>query len=37
MDGLKLTEGGPALALDPHDETLVGDVTDLLAPRELPF
>ena len=37
MNRLDLGEGGPALALDPHDETLVGDVTDRLVARELPF
>ncbi len=37
MDRLKLTEGGPALAIDPCDETLVGDVTDRFVPREMAF
>ena len=37
MDRLNLTEGAPALAVDPYDETLVGDVTDRFAPREMAF
>ena len=37
MDGLDLAEGGPALAIDPYDETLVGDVTGRFAPREMAF
>ena len=37
MDGLDLTEGGPALAIDPYDDTLVGDVTDRFAAREIAF
>ncbi len=37
MDGLDLTEGAPALAVDPYDETLVGDVTDRFVPREMAF
>ena len=37
MDGLTLTEGSPTLAIDPYDASLVGDVTDRFAPREMPF
>jgi penicillin V acylase-like amidase (Ntn superfamily) len=37
MDRLNLTEGAPALAVDPYDETLVGDVTDRFVPREMAF
>jgi choloylglycine hydrolase len=37
MDGLDLSEGAPVVAVDPYDETLVGDVTLRLVPRELPF
>ena len=35
MDKLKL-DGGP-IAVDPYDESLVGDVTDRFAPHELAF
>lgn len=35
MDRLTL-DNGP-VAIDPYDETLVGDVTDRFAPREMPF
>ncbi|MCB1265329.1 MAG: linear amide C-N hydrolase [Mycobacterium sp.] len=37
MDRLDLAEGSPTLAVDPYDETLVGDVTDRFVPREMPF
>lgn len=37
MDRLDLAEGGPALAIDPYDEALVGDVTERFVPREMPF
>ena len=37
MDLLDLAEGAPTLAVDPYDETLVGDVTDRFEPREMPF
>ena len=37
LDGLDLAEGGPALAIDPYDETLVGDVTGRFTPREMAF
>ena len=37
MDGLDLAKGAPVLAIDPYDETLVGDVTDRFAPREMAF
>lgn len=37
MDGLDLAGGGPALAVDPYDETLVGDVTGRFTPREMAF
>jgi choloylglycine hydrolase len=35
MDRLKL-DGGP-IAVNPYDESLVGDVTDRFAPHDLPF
>jgi choloylglycine hydrolase len=35
MDRLKL-DGGP-VAVNPYDESLVGDVTDRFAPHDLPF
>lgn len=37
LDRLNLAEGAPALAIDPYDDTLVGDVTDRFAPREMAF
>lgn len=37
MDRLNLSAGAPTLAADPYDYTLVGDVTDRLAPRDMPF
>ncbi len=37
LNGLDLAEGGPALAVDPYDETLSGDVTSRLEPREIAF
>ena len=36
MDRLNLPRI-PTLAVDPYDETLVGDVTDRFVPREMPF
>jgi choloylglycine hydrolase len=35
MDRLKLDRG--PMAIDPYDESLVGDITDRLAPREMAF
>ena len=37
MDGLDLAEGSPTLAIDPYDETLIGNVTDRFVPREMVF
>jgi penicillin V acylase-like amidase (Ntn superfamily) len=37
LDGVALTEGAPPLAIDPYDESLAGDVTDRLAPRDIGF
>ena len=37
LDRLNLAEGAPALAVDPYDETLVGDITDRFVPREMAF
>lgn len=37
MDKLALTSGGPVLAVDPYDETLVGDVTDRFTARDMAF
>ena len=37
LDRLNLAEGAPALAIDPYDETLSGDVTDRFVPREMAF
>jgi penicillin V acylase-like amidase (Ntn superfamily) len=35
MDRLKLDDG--PVAVDPYDDSLIGDVTDRFAPREMPF
>jgi penicillin V acylase-like amidase (Ntn superfamily) len=37
LDGLNLDAGAPVLALDPYDYSLIGDVTDRLAPRDIVF
>lgn len=37
MDRLDLTAGGPALAVDPYDATLIGDVTERFTARDIPF
>jgi choloylglycine hydrolase len=37
MDELDLNEGAPVVAVNPYDETLVGDITRRLVPQELPF
>lgn len=37
LDQLQLTAGGPPLAIDPFDESLVGDVTDRFTARDIPF
>jgi penicillin V acylase-like amidase (Ntn superfamily) len=37
MDRLKLSAGTGPLAVDPYDESLVGNVTERLVPREMPF
>jgi len=37
LSGLDFNEGAPVVAVDPYDETLVGDVTSRFAPRELLF
>ena len=37
MDRLDLAPGAPVLAVDPYDESLVGDVTDRFAPRQIAF
>jgi choloylglycine hydrolase len=34
LPDLDLTPGAPALALDPHDDALVGDVTRALRPLD---
>ena len=37
MDRLNLSAATGPLAVDPYDESLIGDVTGLLAAREIPF
>lgn len=37
MDGLALAPGSPVLAVDPYDETLVGDVTERFTARDMAF
>lgn len=37
LDGLNLPTGSTPLAIDPYDYSLVGNVTDRFAPREMPF
>lgn len=37
LDGLKLTEGAPVVAIDPYDESLTGDVTDRFTPHQIGF
>lgn len=37
MDGLDLAAGATPLAVDPYDESLVGDVTDRFTARDIPF
>jgi penicillin V acylase-like amidase (Ntn superfamily) len=37
FDDLELPEAGAALAVDPYDDDLVGDVTDRFRPRDLAF
>lgn len=37
MNRLNLAEGAPTIAIDPYDDTLIGDVTDRFTPREFPF
>jgi penicillin V acylase-like amidase (Ntn superfamily) len=37
FDELDLPDGGGPLAIDPYDETLIGDVTSRFAPRQLSF
>jgi choloylglycine hydrolase len=37
FDVLPLVDGGEALAVDPYDDTMVGDVTGRFAPRQVGF
>lgn len=37
IDGLNLAQGAPAVAIDPYDESLVGNVTDRFVPKEMAF
>lgn len=37
LDRLDLAAGSPSLAVDPYDESLVGDVTDRFAARDIAF
>lgn len=37
MNDLDLAASGPALVIDPYDESLVGDVTDRFNAREVAF
>ncbi|MCP9271886.1 linear amide C-N hydrolase [Mycolicibacterium arenosum] len=37
LSKLDFTEGAPVLAIDPYDESLVGDVTPSFAPRHIGF
>jgi len=37
MDRLNLEEGSPALAIDPYDDSLVGNVTECFRPQEMTF
>jgi penicillin V acylase-like amidase (Ntn superfamily) len=37
LDALPLPDGGEPLAVDPYDDTMVGDVTTRFAPRQVGF
>jgi penicillin V acylase-like amidase (Ntn superfamily) len=37
LDGLDLTDGADPQAIDPYDESLIGDVTSRFAPRQIAF
>lgn len=37
LDRLDLDRGAPTVVIDPYDYSLIGDVTDRFAPREMPF
>ncbi|MCV7420610.1 linear amide C-N hydrolase [Mycobacterium yunnanensis] len=37
FDDLDLVAGGPALAVNPYDETLIGDITDRFAAADIAF
>jgi choloylglycine hydrolase len=37
LDALPLGDGGDAIAVDPYDDTMVGDVTAQFAPRQVGF
>lgn len=37
FDGLDLPDGGDPLAIDPYDDTMVGNVTARMAPRQFGF